>query len=266
MSNVLIFTVDSFTSVPFAGNPAGVCLPDTPKETGWMQKVAAEMNLSETAFLWPRGADYELRWFTPKVEVDLCGHATLASAHVLWQSGRARGDSIAFHTRSGVLTAARRTDAIELDFPALERRKADPPVGLLGALGLSRALFVGANQHDYLVEVESAETVRALQPDFARLREVTGAVRGVIVTARSDEQRRDIISRFFAPGAGIDEDPVTGSAHCALAPYWAPKLGKNEIRAYQASERGGELLVTLRGDRVTLLGKAATILQGTLVV
>lgn len=227
-----------------------------------MQRVAAEMNLAETAFLEPRDDGWSLRWFTPAVEIELCGHATLASAHALWQEGLLAHNAIArFHTLSGLLTAARADDWIELDFPSKPDERADPPAELLPALGVVDARYVGRNKFDYIVEVESEDAVRAMQPDHTRLRTIP--VRGVIVTSRSSEY--DFISRFFAPGSGIDEDPVTGSAHCCLAPYWAQRLGKNEFVAYQASPRGGVVRVRLEGDRVKLGGQAVTVLRGELL-
>lgn len=230
-----------------------------------MQAVAMEMNLSETAFVHPRDdGSWSLRWFTPAVEVDLCGHATLAAAHALFSEGLGEGEeTIRFETRSGLLTATRDGEMIELDFPARPEQQADAPEGLLESLGVPNPLYVGRNVWDYLVEVDSPATVRALTPDFTRLRRIR--VRGVIVTARG-EGDYDFISRFFAPGSGIDEDPVTGSAHCCLAPYWAPKLGKDDFRAYQASARGGELRVRIDGDRVKLGGRAVTILRADLAV
>lgn len=226
-----------------------------------MQHVAAEMNLAETAFLEPRNDGWSLRWFTPTIEVELCGHATLASAHALWEEGILARDATArFHTLSGLLTAARAGDWIELDFPAKPEERADPPAELLAALGTD-AKYVGRNQFDYLVEVESEDVVRAIKPDHSRLRTIP--VRGVIVTSRSSEY--DFVSRFFAPGSGVDEDPVTGSAHCCLAPYWAQRLGKTEFLAYQASPRGGVVRVRLEGDRVKLGGQAVTVLRGELL-
>jgi predicted PhzF superfamily epimerase YddE/YHI9 len=261
--SVPLFQVDAFTDTPFAGNPAAVCLLPRPAAADWMQSVAGEMNLSETAFLHLEGPAYRLRWFTPAVEVDLCGHATVASAHVLWETGRTpAGARIDFLTRSGPLSAARRGAWIELDFPAKPVAAAEPPGELLAALGAT-ARFVGRNQFDYLVEVDAEKTVRSLAPDARRL--ATLPVRGVIVTARSDDPARDFVSRFFAPGAGIAEDPVTGSAHCALGPFWGQRLGKDELVGYQASARGGIVRVRVAGDRVHLGGQAVTILRGELV-
>jgi PhzF family phenazine biosynthesis protein len=258
-----LFLVDAFTAEPFAGNPAAVCLLDRPADAGWMQQVAAEMNLSETAFLVPRGGDYDLRWFTPAVEVDLCGHATLAGAHVLWETGRLRPDAAArFHTNSGLLAAARTPRGIALDFPAQPARPCDEGVELAEALGVVPR-FVGHNGTDYLVEVASEAEVRALRPDFALLAKLP-PVRGVIVTGRADGPEYDFVSRFFAPAAGVPEDPVTGSAHCCLGPYWAGRLGKQELLGYQASRRGGAVGVRVRGDRVDLLGAAVTVLRGEL--
>lgn len=259
---VRIVQVDAFTSRPFAGNPAAVCVLPTSPLDSWMRDVAREMNLSETAFLVPREDGYSLQWFTPSVEVDLCGHATLASAHVLWEDSHLPAAAQArFHTRSGLLRADRRGDWIELDFPAVVAAPADPPPHLLEALG-TKAKFVGKNKFDYLVEVESEEVLRALAPDFSSLRKV--GVRGVIVTARSASAEFDFVSRFFAPGSGIDEDPVTGSAHCALGPYWSQQLGKKEFTAYQASARGGVVRVRVNGERVILGGQAVTVLRGEL--
>jgi PhzF family phenazine biosynthesis protein len=260
---IRIVQVDAFTDRPFAGNPAAVCvLPEAAAEQ-WMRDVAREMNLSETAFLVPIGDGYHLRWFTPAVEVDLCGHATVASAHVLWQDGHLpEGQQARFHTRSGLLTADRRGAWIELDFPAKIAVEAPAPAELLPALGIPTAKFVGKNAFDYLVEVDSEETVRGLSPDHSRLRKVP--VRGVIVTARSSHPEFDFVSRFFAPGSGVDEDPVTGSSHTALGPYWAGILGKSEMNAFQASARGGVVKVRLKGDRVLLSGQAVTVMVGEL--
>ena len=259
---VSIVQVDAFTAVPFAGNPAAVCVLDEPREDVWMQRVAAEMNLAETAFLTTRTDGFNLRWFTPSVEVDLCGHATLASAHVLWESGQLAASAQAvFHTRSGALTADRDGEWIELDFPAKPETACAPPEHLLEALGVTEPVHVGRNQFDYLVELESEEELRALRPDHSRLRILP--VRGVIVTSKARDY--DFISRFFAPGSGIDEDPVTGSSHCALAPYWAKKLGKTEMRAFQASPRGGFLKLRVNGSRVRICGQAVTVLRGDLL-
>lgn len=229
-----------------------------------MQSVAAEMNLSETAFVLAGNDGFSLRWFTPTVEVDLCGHATLASAHVLWQeSVLAPGVTARFRTRSGLLTASRDGDWIELDFPATPPEPASAPAGLLESLGVA-AKYVGKSVFDFLVEVESESIVRSIQPNFSQLARV--GVRGAIVTSRSDTGEFDFVSRYFAPAFGIDEDPATGSTHCALAPFWSERLQKREFLAYQASARGGELRVRLEGDRVRLGGRAVTILRGELTV
>ena len=258
-----IVQVDAFTAKPFAGNPAAVCLLAHAADKRWMQDVAREMNLSETAFLFREDDAWNLRWFTPVVEVDLCGHATLASAHVLWQEGHLpAGAQARFDTKSGRLTADRRGEWIEMDFPAQIAQPATPPDTLLDALGVV-GTYVGKNRTHYLVEVESEAIVRALQPDFGRLRAVP--MRGVIVTSKASSDAFDFVSRFFAPGSGVDEDPVTGSAHCCLAPYWGKRLGKVEMVGYQASPRGGVVAVRNSGDRVILAGQAVTVLRGELV-
>jgi len=263
---IRVVQVDAFTARPFAGNPAAVCVLPKPADARWMLDVAREMNLAETAFLVPRdgGSEFDLRWFTPAVEIALCGHATLASAKVLWEDGHLPpGRQARFHTKSGLLTADAVGDWIELDFPAVPAQPQSPPPGLLEALGVP-AVAIGQNTFDYLVEVGTDAAVRALQPDLAALRRFP--VRGVIVTARSSNPDFDFISRFFAPAVGVDEDPVTGSAHCCLAPYWGPKLGKTAMTAYQASPRGGVVKVRLQNDRVILAGQAVTVLQGELIM
>lgn len=268
-----LFLVDAFTSVPFAGNPAGVCLTDS-DDAPWMQAVAAEVNVSETAFVdlstLPDTGEIGLRWFTPTVEVSLCGHATLASAHVLVEAGLAPSP-IAFSTASGVLHAARGDDgSIELDFPA------DVPVSALpdshladefaDALGAS-VLTVARCHYDVLVQVSTADEVRALEPDLSALRAASG--RGVIVTAEADEAAQrggaDFVSRFFAPAVGIAEDPVTGSAHCSLGPFWAERIGRDRLTGLQLSERGGTVGVTVGDERVLLRGDAVTISRGEIV-
>ena len=257
------FVVDAFTDRPFAGNPAAVCLLPAWRDDAWLHAVAAEMNLSETAYLVRRDRVFELRWFTPAVEVDLCGHATLASACVLWREGWAGGDAeIRFSTRSGILTAAQRAGRIELDFPLTPEQPTEAPAHLIESLG-APAKYVGRNQFDYLVELDSAATVRRLSPDFTRLAAVGG--RGVIVTARSDDPQFDFVSRFFAPASGIAEDPVTGSAHCCLADFWRQRLGKTQFVAYQASARGGIVHVRIEGDRVSLGGQAVVVARGELL-
>lgn len=255
--------VDAFTSEPFAGNPAAVVVLPMAADASWMQRVAAEMNLSETAFLVPRPDGFDLRWFTPAVEVNLCGHATLASAHALWQGGfLPRDEQARFHTKSGLLTATPLGGGwIELDFPATIAEPADPPAGLIEALG-APPRFVGRSRFDYLVELADEAAVRGLAPDFVRLRALP--VRGVMVTSRATTAGIDFVSRFFAPGSGIDEDPVTGSAHCALTPYWSRLLGKTVFTAWQVSARGGTVKTELSGDRVRLRGEAVTVLRGEL--
>jgi PhzF family phenazine biosynthesis protein len=258
-----LFIVDAFTDRPFAGNPAAVCLLDEERDADWMQAVAAELNLSETAFVRPLDDGFELRWFTPAIEVELCGHATLASAHALRTEGVVNTvQPIRFHTRSGVLTCTHEDGLVELDFPATPAQEDEPPAGLLDALGV-RPSFVGSSKFDKFVLVESEQVVRSLKPDFAQLRQIS--MRGVIVTSTSDDPQFDFVSRYFAPGAGIDEDPVTGSAHCCLGPYWNAQLGKTEMTAFQASARGGVVRIRVTGDRVLLGGQAVTVMKGELV-
>jgi predicted PhzF superfamily epimerase YddE/YHI9 len=258
-----ITVVDAFTSKPFSGNPAAVCVLERPADESWMRHVAREMNLSETAFLVPRDSGWDLRWFTPAVEVDLCGHATLASTHVLYESGRvARTDKLAFHSRSGWLHAWCEDDWLWLDFPALPPTPTDAPPGLIESLGV-KALSVATSRFDYLVEVASAAEVQAATPDQTGLAKL--GVRGVMLTAQATEPPYDFVSRFFAPGAGIAEDPVTGSAHCVLAPFWGSRLGQDEMLGFQASARGGTVRTRVRGDRVHLGGQAVTTLRGELL-
>ncbi|HEY0672696.1 MAG TPA: PhzF family phenazine biosynthesis protein [Longimicrobiales bacterium] len=259
-----IVQVDAFTTEPFAGNPAAVCVMEETRDDAWMQNVAREMNLSETAFLYPEGnASYRLRWFTPTVEVDLCGHATLASAHVLYESNAVdRHQQVRFQTRSGLLTAESEDGWIKLNFPATESEPFPTPFHFDKALNGIQLLNVEKSMFDYIVEAESAAVVRGLKPNLSLLELVDA--RGVIVTARSDDPRYDFISRFFAPAAGVPEDPVTGSAHCCLAPYWASRLRKKEMIGYQASARGGVVKVAMHGDRVMLYGQAVTVLRGEL--
>jgi PhzF family phenazine biosynthesis protein len=259
--SVPIVQVDAFTAVPFAGNPAAVCVLPEPRDDQWMQNVASEMNLSETAFLHPEGDGYRLRWLTPAIEVDLCGHATLASAHVLWEDSHIKPDAEArFHTRSGLLTCRRDGAWIEMNFPIKLAEPAEAPASLSEALGADPT-YVGRNQFDYLVEVTDEAILRSLRPNHQLLRQLP--VRGVIVTARGREY--DFVSRFFAPGAGVDEDPVTGSAHSALAPYWAARLKKDSMTGFQASARGGVVKVRVDGARVYMSGQAVTVLRGNLL-
>jgi PhzF family phenazine biosynthesis protein len=254
--------VDAFTAEPFAGNPAAVYLLDRWRDDRWLSRVAREMNQSETAFLVGGNNDFELRWFTPAIEVDLCGHATLASAHVLWSTDAAQRDKpISFHTRSGVLIATMIGDQIELDFPLLPEQPAEAPSGLIEALGVT-PVYVGKSRHDFLVEIATEADIRSCRPDFTRLAQV--ASRGVIVTARSSEPAFDFVSRFFAPAAGIDEDPVTGSAHCCLADFWRKRLQKDAFCAYQASARGGVVHVRIARDRAILGGQAVIVARGEL--
>lgn len=258
-----LFQIDAFADQPFAGNPAAVCLLPEPRADGWMQRVAQEMNLSETAFLVREEDGFRLRWFTPAAEVDLCGHATLAGAHVLWEQGRLRPEEPArFHTRSGLLTAVRRGEQVELDFPATPAAPAAPPAGLAELLG-AEIQFVGRTRFDYLVQLAAEADVRALKPDIARLAALP--VRGLIVTARASTAPFDFVSRFFAPAVGVPEDPVTGSAHCCLAPFWRDRLGKDEMTGFQASARGGVVGVRVEGGRVKLRGRAVTVLRGELL-
>lgn len=264
--SLTIYQVDAFSDKPFAGNPAAVCILPEPGDARWMQQVATEMNLSETAFLYRQDDGYSLRWFTPAVEVDLCGHATLASAHIFWEAGHLQAHEQArFITRSGLLTADRKGDWIEMDFPAKEEEQADAPPDLLQALGVpvNSTQYIGKNVFDYLIEVASEDIVRGLQPNFSLLSSVQA--RGVIVTSHASTPGYDFVSRFFAPQVGVNEDPVTGSAHCCLTPYWSKRLGKSEMVAYQASPRGGVLRVRASGDRVQLGGQAVTVLRGDLV-
>lgn len=271
-----LFQVDAFTEIPFAGNPAGVCLLEREMPDSWMQAVAAEMNLAETAFIRRDAGGWTLRWFTPLVEVDLCGHATLASAHVLWETGVAPDDDeIRFQTRSGILSARRSGKRIELDFPSeppLETaadfdfgapQRNDTDAALLSALRVEDAEWIGRNRMDYLVQLADSDAVRTLAPDLAALRTID--TRGVIVTARDESEEYDFVSRFFCPAIGIDEDPVTGSAHCALAPFWSERLQKSVMTGYQASPRGGTVEVELRGERVALRGEAITVFRGELL-
>ena len=261
--SLTIIQVDAFTDKPFRGNPAAVCVLPEPGDETWMQNVAQEMNLSETAFLYRRGDAFNLRWFTPAAEVDLCGHATLASAHMLWETGQLSPNEPArFDTRSGRLTAQLQGDWITMDFPAEPETAASPPPDLAQALAVTPT-YVGKNRFDYLVVVDSEETVHTMQPDFSLLGMIP--CRGVIVTSRADSVDYDFVSRFFAPRFGINEDPVTGSAHCCLGPFWQTRLNKDTFVAYQASPRGGVVRVSVKGERVHLGGQAVTVMRGELV-
>lgn len=263
MTSVRCWTVDAFTDRPFGGNPASVCWLEEEKDTAWMQSVAAEMNLSETAFVRARGDGYDLRWFTPTMEVDLCGHATLATAHTLWSAELAENNApLRFHTRSGLLTCVQAGNMIELDFPAT------PPTAIPVSPLLEQALGVpvvaaGASCYYQLAVLESATNVRTCRPDYQVMLQIPTL--GVIITAAGDDGQFDMVSRFFAPAMGVNEDPVCGSAHCCLAPYWSERLGKTELRAYQASARGGVLHLTWKGDRVALRGHAVTVWRGEIL-
>ncbi|MGM3304802.1 PhzF family phenazine biosynthesis protein [Anabaena sp. WFMT] len=261
----IITQVDAFTNTPFTGNPAAVCILATPQPDEWMQKVAQEMNLSETAFLVKQDDGFNLRWFTPTVEVPLCGHATLASAHVLWSDGHLLPDEIArFYTKSGVLIAKLQIHWIELDFPVNHSQPIEAPAELSQILGIPYK-SVYQNSLGYLVEVESEELVREMQPNFQQMK--TLPIANCIVTsiAKSGSDY-DFVSRFFAPGLGINEDPVTGAAHCCLAPFWRNQLGKNKFLAYQASSRGGVVKINYPGEnRVFISGQAVTVMRGELI-
>jgi PhzF family phenazine biosynthesis protein len=257
---VKIFQVDTFTNKPFTGNPAAVCILPEPRAETWMQNVAREMNLSETAFLHRHEDGFSLRWFTPTVEVDLCGHATLASAHILCEMGYLKlVEQAHFFTRTGLLTAEHKNDRIDLNFPSEPEVQVNPPSGLVKALGVEPK-YIGKNRFDYLVEVDSERTVRNISPGFSLLKRIP--CRGVIVTSLADSKEFDLVSRFFAPSVGINEDPVTGSAHCCLGPFWKKRLNKNEFVAYQASSRGGVIWVRLNGERVYLGGQTVTVMCG----
>jgi PhzF family phenazine biosynthesis protein len=267
-----ITQVDAFADEPFAGNPAAVCILEQERDVAWMQLVAREMNLSETAFLIKRGEDYDLRWFTPAVEVDLCGHATLASAHVLWEQEHLKpGVSARFHTKSGVLTATKKGAWTEMNFPATPvKLDSGMREDIEAALG-TKVRDVGRTCYDYFAELESEEAVRSAHPDISKLGRLPA--RGLIVTSATSRavagavsgSEYDFVSRFFAPAAGIDEDPVTGSAHCCLGPYWKERLGRDNLTGYQASARGGIVRTRCEGDRVLLSGQAVTVLRGELL-
>ena len=269
MNPIPTFHIDAFTlgsgissGSCFSGNPAAVCLLEEPADPAWMQAVAEELNLSETAFIHQEGEGFRLRWFTPKVEVPLCGHATLAGAHALWESGAlARDIPARFFTLSGELLATSREEWIELNFPSKPVHHAPPPRELLEAMGVS-PLFVGSDGANDLIQVATEEEVKAATPDLARLR--GGCPFGVILTALSSLPSSDFVSRYFAPSLGIDEDPVTGSAHCALGPFWQARLGRDALVGRQVSRRGGVVKVEMRGERILLSGKATTVMKGEL--
>jgi PhzF family phenazine biosynthesis protein len=282
MPTLPVIQIDAFTTRPFSGNPAAVVILPQPRPDAFLQAVAREMNLSETAFLGRRDdGGWDLRWFTPATEVELCGHATLASAHHLWEDGHAEpGVTIRFHTLSGPLTARRGDDGwIEMDFPALPAKKMGALPGLADALG-ETPVWVGGNGTDLLVELASESVVRQRCPDLSALRRLPA--RGIMITAAADRTAHrnggadgnghpatepyDFVSRFFAPAVGVDEDPVTGSAHCCLGPFWAERLGRSDVVGFQASPRGGIVRVRTAGERVTLSGQAVTVLRGRLAV
>lgn len=260
-----LYHVDAFTDRPFGGNPAAVCVMPRPRDDSWMRDLARELNQSETAFLHHETEKYyRLRWLTPVAEVELCGHATLASAHILWEAAYVRpGETVVFETLSGALTAKRHDHSIELDFPAEPAAEVMAPLDLRKALKV-KPVFIGRNRMDYLIEVESEDVLRALEPDFTAIRNID--TRGLIVTAPSSAGEYDFVSRFFAPAIGIDEDPVTGSAHCCLGPYWQARLGKNDLVGYQASARGGVVRVRVEGSRAFLSGKCVTMFRGEVAV
>jgi PhzF family phenazine biosynthesis protein len=258
-----LYQVDAFTDRPFAGNPAAVCPLTAPIPEALMQDIAAENNLSETAFFHPQGDAFSLRWFTPTTEVDLCGHATLASAFVLMTALEPSRTEVTFRTRSGLLGVQRRSDELVLDFPAYPAQPVDAEIRarVADALGARPVEVVGARS--FFAVFETAAAVRALAPDFRALAALPTAV-GVTAPGQDEASAVDFVSRYFAPGYGVNEDPVTGSAHCTLAPYWAARLGKSELRAHQVSRRGGELSCALAGDRVHIGGKARLVITGTL--
>lgn len=262
-----IYVVDSFTNKPFGGNPAGVCFLEAPRPDEWLQAVAAEINHTATAFVIPRsnGNDYDLRWFTATTELSLCGHGTLASAHLLWETGRVPlNQTIRFHTKTAFLVASRTSENMMIDLPATPARAIPVPDGLVEALNGVEVRFTGQNQMDYIVELANEEAVRSLQPDLALIKKLP--VRGVVVTGQATTPGLDFVSRFFAPSIGFSEDSVTGSAHTTLGPYWQEKLGKSSFVAYQASVRGGRVPLLVEGDRVFLGGEAVTIWRGELLV
>ena len=259
-----IYQVDSFTDKPFSGNPAGVCILQEPKSEEWMRLIAMEMNLSETAFLVKQEEGYSLRWFTPRVEVDLCGHATLASAHILWQKGYLQNNEPAnFHTKSGLLTCVKKQDWIEMNFPSNPDEKIGVRPDFEKAFGV-KIKYLGKSRFDYIAELESEKDVRNTVPNFEML--IKLPARGIMITSISESKEYDFVSRFFAPNVGVTEDPVTGSAHTTLGPFWSRKLSKNELIAYQASERGGILKLNVKKDRIYIAGQAITVLECNLLV
>lgn len=261
MSKKNIYQVDAFTDVAFKGNPAAVMVLDGPMEEELMQKIANEMNLAETAFAYPINDGYNLRWFTPEKEVKLCGHATLATAHIMWQEGIIQSDRINFHTLSGVLSADRVGDSIRLDFPAIKGKETNSKELVKDQLGIEPVGFEESDRGYMVIELKDSAEVKNFLPDSEKILKLGEFV--VIITARDKEY--DFVSRVFGPAFGIDEDPVTGSAHCILATYWSKVLGKNSFQAYQASKRGGQINVLLNNDRVYLTGKAVTVIKGEIL-
>ena len=259
-----LFVVDAFTNQPFSGNPAGVCILEKEREEAWMQALAFELDFSETAFVLPEGEDFSLRWFTPKTEVNICGHATLAAGHILWEKNILPQDkTIAFHTRSGILTSKKTATLIEMTFPAMYARPEEFDPELLTVFKIN-PLYVGKFEDKQLIEVENEQIVRSLDPDFNRLRQLDE--RAVVITAQSDSPEYDFVSRYFSPWVGVNEDPVTGTSHCCLATYWSKRLEKKELRGYQASPRGGSVNVRYEGDKVMLGGQAVTVFEARLFV
>jgi PhzF family phenazine biosynthesis protein len=262
MSGQRIVQVDAFTNRPYAGNQAAVCVLEGLREEAWMQALARETNLPATVFLSPQEDGFAIRWLTPASELPLCGHGTLAAAHVLWTEGHADpARPIALYSRNHRLKAVREDDWITLDFPAIRNAPVTAPVALVEGLGL-QPRFVGRSSHSYLVEANSEEEVRGLKPDFGRL--ATLDFPSIIVTARSNGAPYDFVSRCFPLSHGIQEDPATGSAHCCFGPYWSEILGKTQMIGYQASARGGVVRVRVDGERVALSGQAVTVLRGEL--
>ncbi len=260
-----VFHINAFARQPFEGNPACVCLLRQAATDAWMQSVAAEMNLSETAFVWQRGNRFNLRWFTPLAEVHLCGHATMAAAHALWSAEWLSVEQPAvFDTLSGQLLAFLVNGQIEMDFPVHQPHPTSPPEGLFAALGIADAEYVGTDGSDYLLQLKSETCVRRLAPDFRRLGRIP--TRGIIVTARSDSSQPDVVSRFFCPALGIDEDPVTGSAHSVLAPFWSARIGRNTLTARQVSRRGGNLVMRIAGERVFISGHCVSVFRGEMLI
>ena len=257
------FVVDAFTDRPFSGNPAAVVrLPAWPDDA-WLQNVAMEMNLSETAFLVPNDHGFDLRWFTPTVEVDLCGHATLASAFTIFHTGQLEDNTdLKFSTRSGTLLATCHDNRIQLDFPLKPQLPSDTPAHLLEGLSVVPK-YIGKGEYDYVVELETEDELRSLAPDFTQLAQID--CRGIIVTSKSKAAEFDFVSRFFGPSVGVDEDPVTGSAHCCLAHYWQQRTGRDQFTAFQASKRGGTVHIQIQQDRVLLSGNAVIVAQGDLL-